>query len=88
MATFYLINQKKKKKMNPEQLLKVHRTSEKMWLGISVAAVLVSAYFIWRDGLESSKYLWLPGISIVYYFFRRHFRKRLERQMQEHKNPS
>jgi hypothetical protein len=74
--------------MNPEQLLKVHRTSEKLWLGISVAAVILSGYFIWRDGLESSKYLWLPGIAIVYYFFRRHFRKRMERQIEDQKKRS
>ncbi|MGB0424500.1 MAG: hypothetical protein ACPGED_09255 [Flavobacteriales bacterium] len=70
--------------MDPKKMLGVHKAAEKFWLGIAVMAVLASAYFIWKGGIAEKKYLILPGIAVVWYLFRRMFRKRLEKQISQH----
>tara|TARA_B100000963_G_scaffold349472_1_gene358583 strand:+ start:379 stop:588 length:210 start_codon:yes stop_codon:yes gene_type:complete len=64
-------------------MLKVHKAAEKFWLGIVVMAVALSIYFLWCDGMESKQYLVLPAVAFSWYLFRRSFRKRLEKQINE-----
>lgn len=65
-------------------MLGVHKAAEKFWLGIAVTAVIASAYFIWKGGVAEKKYLVLPAIAVVWYLFRRMFRRRLEKQIAKH----
>lgn len=70
--------------MDPKKSLKVHKAAEKFWLGIVIASALLTVFFMLRDGVEENlKMVVLPAIAFLWFLFRRSFRKRLEKQVEQ-----
>lgn len=66
--------------MEIKRAIQVSKAAEKFWILIIVAAIVVTVWQISEYGWEQQKQtLVLPAIAILWYFFRRYFRKKLER---------
>ena len=73
--------------MEPEKVLSVTRAAEKFWLVAAIAAILVTCYFIYSEGWGKNKFMPLiPALTALWYFVRRTFRKRLERDLEGSNN--
>ena len=73
--------------MEPKKVLSVTRAAEKFWLFAAMSAILVTCYFIYTEGWEENKFMPLiPVLTVLWYFIRRTFRKRLELDIDESSN--
>ena len=69
---------------NNSKPAKNFKASEKLWLSIAIAAVAWSFYIMLTDSFQASKgYFIISSIAVVYYFVKRFFRKRVEKQYEE-----
>ena len=56
---------------------------EQFWLVFAIASFLYACYMVYLNGAEQEgKNFIIPIIAIVWWYFRRFMRKRLERNMQ------
>ncbi|MBC8150364.1 MAG: hypothetical protein H8E97_03655 [Bacteroidetes bacterium] len=70
--------------MEPKKVLSVTRAAEKFWLFAAISAILVTCYFMYSEGWEKNKFMPLiPALTVLWYFIRRTFRKRLELDLDE-----
>lgn len=70
--------------MDPKKVLSVTRAAEKFWLFAAISAILVTCYFMYSEGWRDNKFMPLiPALTVLWYFVRRTFRKRLERDLDE-----
>ncbi|PCJ80705.1 MAG: hypothetical protein COA49_07700 [Bacteroidetes bacterium] len=68
--------------MEPKRVIQVTRAAEMFWLVASIVATGGTAFLMYTEGIESNKFLPLiPILSWLWYFVRRAFRKRLERDI-------
>ena len=73
--------------MEPKKVLSVTRAAEKFWLFAAISATLITCYFIYYEGWEENKFMPLiPALTVLWYFIRRTFRKRLELDIDESSN--
>ena len=73
--------------MDPNQVLSVTRAAEKFWLFASITATLLTCYFIYDEGWEDNRFMPLiPLLTVLWYYVRRTFRKRLERDVEASSN--
>tara|TARA_B110000285_G_scaffold233539_1_gene307640 strand:+ start:9855 stop:10082 length:228 start_codon:yes stop_codon:yes gene_type:complete len=71
--------------MDINRAIQVSKAAEKFWILIVVASVGVSIWYLVEYGWDQQKQtLVLPGIAIAWYSFRRYFRKKLERDLDNH----
>lgn len=63
---------------------KYFKASERLWLFIAIASVSWACYIAFADSFQQSKgYFIISSIAVVYYFVKRFFRKRVEKQYEE-----
>ena len=73
--------------MEPKRVLQVTRAAEKFWLASSTIVTGVSLWIIYSEGWENNKMLPLvPALAWLWYFVRRGFRKRLQKDMDSNKS--
>lgn len=62
-------------------LIRASKRAEWFWLAAIAVASVAAAHAVYTEGWETRKsMLLIPVIAGVWYGFRRHFRKRLEKQ--------
>lgn len=73
--------------MEPKRVLQVTRAAEKFWLASSIIVTGVSLWIIYSEGWENNEMLPLvPALAWLWYFVRRGFRKRLQKDMDSNKS--
>jgi hypothetical protein len=73
--------------MEPKRVLQVTRAAEKFWLASSTIVTGVSLWIIFNEGWENNQMLPLvPALAWLWYFVRRGFRKRLQKDMDSNKS--
>ena len=73
--------------MEPKRVLQVTRAAEKFWLVSSIIVTGVSLWIILSEGWENNQMLPLvPALAWLWYFVRRGFRKRLQKDMDSNKS--
>lgn len=73
--------------MEPKRVLQVTRAAEKFWLASSIIVTGVSLWIIFNEGWENNQMLPLvPALAWLWYFVRRGFRKRLQKDMDSNKS--
>ena len=73
--------------MEPKRVLQVTRAAEKFWLASSTIVTGVSLWIIYSEGWENNEMLPLvPALAWLWYFVRRGFRKRLQKDMDSNKS--
>ena len=73
--------------MESKRVLQVTRAAEKFWLASSTIVTGVSLWIIYSEGWENNKMLPLvPALAWLWYFVRRGFRKRLQKDMDSNKS--
>lgn len=61
--------------------IKTAKISEGIWFSIAIAVTIMSIYYLATESFEDARhYLFLPPIAWAWWFVRRMFRKRWEKQ--------
>lgn len=62
-----------------------YKYSEYLWLCVAIAAILWASYIAVSDSFKVAKgYFIMSSIPVGYYFVKRFFRKRAEKQYEKH----
>jgi hypothetical protein len=66
---------------------KLNRGLEHFWLAAAIGTTIYAIWAVYQEGWETGRVnFFIPAIALMWYFFRRGMRKRMERMAREQEN--